>query len=159
MAIRVSRQTVEALVKGSGEIRVSRQTVEVLAQNLIGDSANSALGLSQSVGLNWSLPFSAENTLELTQDFVYIGPRYASTGSLLEITQYAYVPAIHYVSAESTLSELDATSVSSGDRRLTVESALSLQHFADTIVKTRHEENTLTLSHSATAEKVLTAKF
>jgi len=34
---------------------------------------------------------------------------------------------------------------------------LSLQHFADTIVKTRHEENTLTLSHSATAEKVLTA--
>jgi hypothetical protein len=139
MALRVSRQVSEVLAEGSGEIRVSRQIVEVLGTNI-----------------NYNRV--AENTLQLTQEATYVGPKWVYAQSILAFDQSAYVPTTYVLSAESVLTELSVALDVGGTRRLDVESVLALNHFGDNIIKVRHEESILNLTQAATGEKVYVGK-
>lgn len=158
--ISVFRQHVEVLVPFEPVMSVFRQHVEAFVSTVVPNlspTATSTLTLTQSADNLRSFVCFAENTLQLTQNIEYIGPRWVDAQSILVFSQTAYVPVVYELSAESTLA-MQVELVAGGTRRLEVESVLALSQFGDTIVKVRHEESTLNLTQEATGEKVYVGK-
>ena len=155
MALRVSRQVAEVLVKSLGAFRVSRQSVEVLARHTETITAASTLTLNHTAEFEHSIHnLSVEHTLQLTQETTYVGPKWLYAQNILVFNQSAYVPSVYELSAESVLSGLSVSLDVGGTQRVEGESILALSQYGDLRVKVRSEESTLNLTQAATGEKV-----
>ena len=158
MAIRVSRQISEILTEQDSDVRVSRQHVEVLVPDttIYEKSASSTLVLTQLAtyeGATYEV--SASNTLEFTQETV-TSPKYLSAQSVLVLTQETAFPGTHLASATSIL-ELTDSAVNSGIISASASSTLSLVQYADEEVKARDATSVLTLTDTASADRILRA--
>ncbi len=193
MAIRVSRQHVEALVGEPGEIRVSRQHVEALVfepgedlkvsrqhvevlwpapqifeetasstltltdlatrESTFNSLASSPLTLSQSCAELFVQSPQATSTLALTQS-VDNSPKFLNAVSLIVFAQETGFPGTHLASATSILS-LSDSAVNSGLLTESASSTLTLVQYADDEIKARDVSQTLTLTDTASVDKIL----
>ena len=102
MALRVSRQLVEILSKGTGVLRVSRQLVEILAKAGAGD-ADSEITITDTATYRGSMYYSASNALTIT-DAAALGSLYTvGTEDSITIAQTATYTGSIYVSASNSL--------------------------------------------------------
>lgn len=156
--IRVSRQRVESLVKNTGTIHVSRVRVEVLvdAPQIYEKSADSTLVLIQLAGRD-ALTFekSTTSTIFLTQSENH-NPKFPTAESVLVLTQEVIFPGVYELSATSILVLTDIA-VNSGIISVSASSTLELVQYADDEVKARDASNTLTLTDTASVDKILQA--
>ena len=155
--ISVFRQHIEALVEFGSTIQVYRQHVEALVSTVIPNltpTATSTLVLTQDNAAGKFLNKYAENTLTLTDEAVYIGPKELSAASYIALSQLPYVGQEFEVSAASTVT-LTVSLEHFGTQRISAESILVLQQFGDNIIKVRSEESAIVLTQAATVEKVL----
>lgn len=177
--LRTTRQVVEVIGEMAPKFRTTRQVVEVVreidldvqtAQStlvltheaitelvLSAGSASSTLSLSQAVSYTWSKSFEAESIISMGHVVGYAGPIWVSAATQLILDQSAYLPQIFNVSATSVLSLSHSVDVG-GTHRLDAASVITLNQYADNIVKTRSVESTLVLTQSASYEKILTAR-
>ncbi len=173
--IRVSRSRVETLVKDTGTIYVSRTRVEVLVPDSqiheesgtstlsLTDSATretilerfsiSTLSLGQSADKTLSASYSASSTLELSQNENH-SPKYPSAISILVLDQETAFPGVFELSASSTL-VLTGSAVNSGIISASASSTLEFVQYADEETKARDASNTLTLTDTASVDKIL----
>jgi len=176
--VRVSRQAANVLYKETGVVRVSRQHVEVLGPApqiyeksasstlvltqlaerealIIERSASSALSLGQSGVANKELNLYASSTLVLTQEnTIDTDPKYLSASSILVLSQETAFPGTHLLSATSILNLTDVA-VNSGIITASASSTLSLVQYADEEVKARDATSVLTLTDTASVDKIL----
>jgi hypothetical protein len=174
--IRASRQQVEVLGTEAGEVRISRVHVEVLSPDSIvyERSANSTLSLGQTAArLAMILEASATSTLTvgqsasedtvftqdvistliLTDDIVY-SPKALSAISILLLDSTAAFPGTILASASSTLALTDSA-VNSGLITASASSTLDFVQYADDEVKARDASQTLTLTSTASVDRIL----
>ncbi len=174
--IRTSRQQVEVLLKESGEIRVSRQHVEVLGpssqiyeksatSNLVltqlaerdaltfEKSATSNLSVGQSSAREFTSSHFASSTLDLTQDSDH-SPKCLNVSSIIVLTQETRFPGTVLASASNTL-ELAGLAVNSGLITVSTSSTLEFVHYADNEIKARDASNILTITDTASVDKIL----
>lgn len=174
--LRVSRQLVEVLAEQDPEMRVSRQYVEVLVPGpvvweastssalsfgqlaerdtlVMSLSASSALSLLQTGIGNIVGNVSASSTLLLTQS-TNTSPKNLSASSTLLLAQETNFPGTHLASANSTISFTDSA-INSGTLSASVSSILTLVQYADDDTKWRDVESTLTITDTASVDKIL----
>lgn len=156
--IRTSRQIADVLYKEVGEIRVSRQHVEVLSPSsqTFEKSATSTLVLTQQADRE-ALTYekSATSTLSLGQSENH-SPKFPTASSILELTQETGFPGVYNLSATSTL-VLTGSAENFGLIDVSASSTLELVHYADDETKARDASNTLTLTDTASVDKILQA--
>jgi len=176
--VRVSRQRVEVLNKETGNVRVSRVRVEVLVPDSqiyeksatstlsLGQSAvrealtferssTSTLSLGQSTGRTLTASYAAASVLELTQSESH-SPKFPTAFSTLELIQEVGFPGVYELSATSILTLTDIA-VNSGLISASASSTLELVQYADDETKARDASNTLTLTDTASVDKILQA--
>jgi len=175
MAIRASRQIVEALVFEPGEdLKVSRQIVEVLypapqiferaasstlaltslgaREGIFSCSASSAMSLGQGSTDILAAQPAGLSTLVLTQS-VNHSPKFLNATSLLVLAQETAFPGTHLASATSVLS-LSDSAVNSGLLTESASSTLTLVQYADDETKARDVAQTLTLTDTASVDQI-----
>jgi len=174
--IRVSRQRIESLVKDTGTIYVSRVRVEVLVPDsqIYEESASSTLILTQVAARDaMTIEKSGSSSLSLGQNSVLqvklnkfatselAFTQLADTNiknlfgtSTLVLAQQTAFPGTHLEDATSILALTDSA-VNSGLITASATSILTLVHYADDEVKARDASNTLTLTDTASVDKIL----
>ena len=174
--IRASRQHVEALTIEAGEIRTSRQIVEVLFPEaaihekaasstlvltqlaerdamVFEPSASSALSISQGTTELWVASPEGTSTLEFTQSVDH-SPKFLNAVSVLLLNQDTAFPGTHLASASSVLALSDSV-VNSGLLTESASSTLDFIQYADDETKARDISQTLTLTDTASVDKIL----
>jgi hypothetical protein len=176
--LRVSRQYVDVLAEETGAIRVSRQHIEVLvpSSTIYERSASSTLSLGQSaVRESMTLEKSGSSSLSMGQSTArtLIGaPNASSTleftqtaetnikqlfaDSVLVLTQASAFPGTHLASASSTITLTDSA-VNSGLISLSASNTLTFVQYADHEIKARDATSVLTLTDTASVDKILRA--
>ncbi len=173
--IRVSRARVESLVKDTGTMYVSRVRVEAIVPDpqvheRDGDSilnlthlairaplaiepASSNLSLGDGSTHQIIASRATSSTLEFTQSVNY-SPKFPIASSIIELTQEVIFPGVHELSTTSTL-DLTDSAINSGILSESASSTLELVHYADDEVKARDASNSLTLTDTASVDKIL----
>ena len=174
--IRTSRQQVDVLLKESSEIRVSRVHVEVLfpasqiyeksasstlvltqlAERdpmIVERSATSTLSAGQSAVRELTSSHFASSTLDLIQD-TYHSPKYLDALSVIALTQETGFPGTHLADASNILA-LTGLAVNSGVITVSTSSTLEFVHYADDEIKARDADNILTITDTASVDKIL----
>ena len=174
--VRVSRTRVDALVKDTGTIYVSRVRVEVLIPDsqvyeksatstlvltqdaereplILERSATSTLSLGQGTDRTLIASYTASSTLALTQ----VGDtqiKFLNAISVLVLSQETAFPGTYFADASSTLALTDSA-VNSGLITVSASSQLEFVHYADEEIKERDVSSTLTLTDTASVDKIL----
>lgn len=171
MALRVTRQNIEVLVRGgTSNARISRCYVQVLCRATIKDAvasnvitvtqsatmlsmvASNTITVSSSAISARPIDASAANAILISQTVDYIGPRNVSASNTLAITNSCRVPQVFEESVSSTI--VVTLTADDGHRKLTQEASntLVISSYADHVVAWRDTMTVFSVSNSAIAE-------
>ncbi len=153
--IRTSRQRVDALIVEDGTIYVSRQRIEVLfpGTQIHEKSASSSISLGQSGAPEATLNRLLTSELVLTQT-TENSIKGLSAFSILTMVQTTAFPGIHLADASSIINLTDSA-VNSGLITLSASSVLEFIQYADEETKARDVTSILSITDTASVGKIL----
>lgn len=113
------------------------------------------LTLAQAARVERVVPLQVFQSLVLIQEVGYIGPRSAEAQTSIELDQVGRVPKVYERSVDTPI-QLVTSITLGGSRRVSVESVLTVDAYADTSTKYRHVSHFLGITQTTVVEKVLT---